>query len=71
MREVRDEYEAFCDRCMIVVNMNRAAFNDIKKEALSFEGTEDEFAAGWIVPHMARRAYRSAKSKEACHAEPA
>jgi len=61
MWEIRDEYEALCDHCMIVVQMNRAAFNDLKKYARSFEGTEDEFAVKYIVPEMARRAYRAAK----------
>ena len=61
MREEREECEAFCDRCMIVLPMNRAIFNDIKKAALVFEGSEDEFASRWLVPNMARRAYRSAR----------
>lgn len=57
----REEYEAFCHKCMIVVGMPRAAYNDIKAEALDFNGDEDAFAATWIVPNMARRAYRAAK----------
>ncbi|HUW95969.1 MAG TPA: hypothetical protein VMW58_09280 [Anaerolineae bacterium] len=64
MRVYREECEAFCDDCMIVVFMRRAAFNDLKAEAATFEGTEDEFATSCIVPNMARRAYRAARRSE-------
>ena len=64
MRVCREEYEAFCDDCMIVAWMPRAAFNDLKAEATTFEGTEDEFATSFTVPNMARRAYRAARRSE-------
>ena len=40
-------------------------FNSLKAEAMKFTGTEDEFAAEYIVPGIARRAYRSARRKVA------
>lgn len=59
----REEYEAFCHDCMIVVGMPRSAFNDLKAMAADFEGDEDAFAESVIVPDMARRAYHAARKE--------
>ncbi len=65
MRLEREEYEAFCDSCMIVVPLLRAAYNDMKAAARTYDGTEDEFEVKWMeaVRPMARRAYRAAKKE--------
>jgi len=61
LRIYREEYEMLCDGCMTAWSMPRACFNDLKRMASKFSGTEDEFAKSVILPNMARRAYRAAK----------
>ena len=61
LRIYRYECEMLCDGCMTAWPMPRACFNDLKRMASKFSGTEDEFAKSVILPNMARRAYRAAK----------